>query len=100
MSRFGSDRLSRDLSQSIIGAVRFHCRVRDGIECITHAITTKSTQDLGTIKKMSFFPYVILAKAGIQRDCNKNSLQGSFFKILPIVWSLRSDFIMGVELIQ
>ena len=39
--RLGSDRLSRGLSQSIIGAERFHCRVRNGIECFTFAITTK-----------------------------------------------------------
>ena len=44
LSRFGDDRLSHDLSQSIIGAKGFHVRVRDGIEWITLAIATKSTQ--------------------------------------------------------
>ena len=44
LSKFGSDRLSRVLRQSIIGAGRFHCRVRDGIVCCTSAIATKPTQ--------------------------------------------------------
>lgn len=45
MRRFGSDQLSRSLSRSIIGAERFHCRVRDGIECCTFAITTKPSHN-------------------------------------------------------
>ena len=40
--RFGEDRLSQHLSDSIIGAERFHGRVRDGFVCVTLAIPTKS----------------------------------------------------------
>ena len=39
----GSDRLSRVLRQSIIGAKGFHIRVRNGIEWATFAITTGSS---------------------------------------------------------
>ena len=37
----GGDLLFRRLSVSTIGAVRFHGRVRDGIGCVTDAMTTK-----------------------------------------------------------
>ena len=40
--RFGEDLLSRRLSDSIMGAERFHGRVRDGFVCVTLAIPTKS----------------------------------------------------------
>ena len=40
--RAGSDLLFRVLRQSTIGVKGFHCRVRDGIECISFAITTGS----------------------------------------------------------
>lgn len=36
----GGDRLSRILRCSTMGAVVFHGRVRDGIGCINHAMTT------------------------------------------------------------
>lgn len=39
--KLGSDLLSRGSGQSTISAVGFHFRVRNGIECFTHAITTK-----------------------------------------------------------
>ena len=40
-NKLGSVLLSHALRHSIIGAVGFHCRVRDGIECFTYAIATK-----------------------------------------------------------
>ena len=40
----GNDLLSRALRQSTIGAEDFHCRVRDGIECILLAIATRQTK--------------------------------------------------------
>ena len=40
----GSDRLSRGLSRSIMGAEGFHGRVRDGIGCGTLAMATRSTE--------------------------------------------------------
>ena len=42
ITRAGSDLLFRVLRQSTIGVKGFHCRVRDGIECISFAITTGS----------------------------------------------------------
>jgi hypothetical protein len=39
--RFGGDLLSHDLSRSTIGAVALNGRVRDGIGCFAHAVTTK-----------------------------------------------------------
>jgi hypothetical protein len=44
LNRLGSDLLSHAMRHSTIGAVRFHVRVRDGIVCFTHAITTKSVK--------------------------------------------------------
>jgi hypothetical protein len=44
--KLGSVLLSRALRRSIIGATRFHGRVRDGIECLPCAITTKPTKNL------------------------------------------------------
>ena len=41
--RSGSDRLSRVLRQSTIGAKRFNVRVRNGIGWDTFAITTSSS---------------------------------------------------------
>lgn len=43
ITRAGSDLLFRVLRQSTIGVKGFHCRVRDGIECISFAITTGSS---------------------------------------------------------
>ena len=43
MGWLGSDLLSRALRRSTIGAAGFHCRVRDGIGCLTRAITAKPT---------------------------------------------------------
>src|SRR6056297_1537055 len=40
-TRFGGDLLSHDLSRSTIGAVALNGRVRDGIGCFAHAVTTK-----------------------------------------------------------
>lgn len=37
----GDDLLFRSLSQSTIGAVRFHVRVREGIGWVTDAMVTK-----------------------------------------------------------
>ncbi len=42
INRPGSDLLSRDLSQSTIGASGFHGRVRYGIGCGSAAVTTGS----------------------------------------------------------
>ncbi len=56
MSRFGSDRLSHVLRHSIIGAEGFHSRVRDGIVCITLAITTKSTHYQGEEERLKAEP--------------------------------------------
>ena len=42
IDRPGSDLLSRDLSQSTIGASGFHGRVRYGIGCGSAAVTTGS----------------------------------------------------------
>ena len=41
--RPGSDRLSRALRRSTIGAEGFHGRVRDGIGCLPLAIATRSS---------------------------------------------------------
>ena len=41
LTRFGGDLLSHVLRRSTIGAVALNCRVRDGIGCFAHAVTTK-----------------------------------------------------------
>ena len=41
LTRFGGDLLSHVLRRSTIGAVALNCRVRDGIGCFAHAMTTK-----------------------------------------------------------
>ena len=43
----GGDLLSHDLSRSTIGAVVLNCRVRDGIGCFTHAVTTRPDKPFG-----------------------------------------------------
>ena len=44
--RPGSELLSHTLRCSTIVAMRFHGRVRDGIGCVTHAITTESSKTI------------------------------------------------------
>ena len=46
--RFGGDLLSHGLSRSTIGAVALNGRVRDGIGCFAHAMTTKPAKNKGT----------------------------------------------------
>ena len=41
LTRFGGDLLSHVLRRSTIGAVALNCRVREGIGCFAHAMTTK-----------------------------------------------------------
>ena len=41
LCRFGGDLLSHVLRRSTIGAVALNGRVRDGIGCFAHAVTTK-----------------------------------------------------------
>lgn len=55
LTRAGSDLLFRVLRQSTIGVKGFHCRVRDGIECFSFAITTGSSK---TVRKVFFFFYI------------------------------------------
>ena len=43
--RFGSDLLSHVLRRSTISAVALNGRVRDGIGCFAHAMTTKSNKE-------------------------------------------------------
>ncbi len=56
--RFGRVRLSQHLSDSIIGAERFHGRVRDGFGCFTLAIPTKSFRKAFPL--VFFVPFVFL----------------------------------------
>ena len=46
LGRPGSDRLSRVLRRSTIGAERFHGRVRDGIGCVSLARATRSSKHM------------------------------------------------------
>ena len=46
IGRPGSDRLSRVLRRSIMGAEAFHGRVRNGIGCSHLAITTRSANHI------------------------------------------------------
>jgi hypothetical protein len=61
LSRFGGDLLSHVLRRSTIGAVALNGRVRDGIGCFAHAVTTKPGKKRGT----RFFPAP--AQAGAPR---------------------------------
>ena len=66
LGRPGSVLLSRDLSQSTIGAEGFHFRVRDGIGCRPLAITTESAKK----KTLHLKLFCRSIFTGTQRTCS------------------------------
>ena len=62
--RFGGDLLSHGLSRSTIGAVALNGRVRDGIGCFAHAMTTKPAKNKGDTRRALLAPGLSMCSLG------------------------------------